>query len=195
MMPFFDPRMEQVRKIVESIVTKSMFDYTKVLISNDNTLVIIVDNTLLYQIPLKSTENCMSVAFIYKDIYDFENPNECINDTGLIREINHIRFIYNTIATESNLLASDKAMKDNEEFAKFLSLSSDEGFKYYSMRGLDPTKAYLIPMFSGFITLNNGDNLDINLYSIDDKFILQRMKIFKKKINRDMIVDCKIIKV
>ena len=73
----FDPRISQVRKIVESIITKSMFEWTKVLVTETNTLVIILSDTLLYQIPLKGiTDAYPPVAFKYSTIYKFEDEND-----------------------------------------------------------------------------------------------------------------------
>lgn len=194
-MSFFDPRMEQVRKIVEALVTKRMFEYTKVLIRNDNTLVIVLDQTLLFQVPLKSTDVLPSVAFIYRDVFEFEDLNMCISDNVLVEEITNLVNIYNSIAIPQNLIAEDNQLRDNEEFANLLELGSSEGLKFFKMVGLDPNKIYMIPMFSGFISLNNNDNIGLSLYNINQSFLLIRMNIFKKKINRNITVDCKIINI
>ena len=95
----FDPRISQVRKIVEAIITKSMFEWTKVLVTETNTLVIILSDTLLYQIPLKGiTDAYPPVAFIYSDIYEFEDENACINNEFLAANIANTLNSYNNMS-------------------------------------------------------------------------------------------------
>lgn len=192
----FDPRISQVRKIVESIITKSMFNWTKVLVTETNTLVIILSDTLLYQIPLKGiTEAYPRVAFIYSDIYGFEDENAYINDGFLAATIMNTVNMYNEIASIRPIVAQNDELRNDEEFENLLNLNSDNGLKYYKMIGIDPSKTYLIPMFSGFISLSKPDTIGITIYDIQDGFLLMKMNIFKKKINREMIVYCRIIKI
>lgn len=191
-----DPRISQVRKIVESIITKSMFNWTKVLVTETNTLVIILNDTLLYQIPLKGiTEAYPPVAFIYSDIYKFEDENACINDGFLAAKIMITTNQYNSIVSNCTLVAQNNDLRSDEEFEKLLGLTSNEGLKYYKMTSLDLSRVYLIPMFSGFISLSKDDKIGITIFDMNDGFLLLRMNIFRKKINREMTVDCRIINI
>ena len=192
----FDPRISQVRKIVEAIITKSMFEWTKVLVTEANTLVIILCDTLLYQIPLKGiTEAYQPVAFIYSDIYEFEDENVCINDEFLAANITNILNSYNNMSISCPVVAQNSDLRSDEKFEELLSLTANEGLKYYRMTGVNPSNTFLIPMFSGFISLSKQDTIGMTVYDIHDGFLLLRMNISKKKINREMIVDCRIINI
>ena len=85
-----DPRLDQVQKIVESLVTKSLLSNTNCLVTNDNTLVILVDDTLLYIVPLSNEISYPSIGFSYakfmyevssKSITDFTTASLDIYDT------------------------------------------------------------------------------------------------------------------
>ena len=192
----FDPRISQVRKIVEAIIAKSMFEWTKVLVTETNTLVIILSDTLLYQIPLKGiTDSYPPVAFIYSKIYKFEDENACINDEFLAGNIAQTLNSYNNMSISCPIVAQNSDLRTDEKFEELVSLTSGEGLKYYRMTGVNPNNTFLIPMFSGFISLNKQDTIGMTVYDIHGGFLLLRMNIFKKKINREMIVDCRIINI
>ena len=191
----FDPRLSQVRKIVESIVSKSMFNWTKVLVTETNTLVITVSNTLLYQIQLKDiTESYPPVSFIYSDIYELPE-DECINDKNIASDLSYTVNLYNNISVTCPIVAQNNELRNDDKFEELLSLSTDNDLKYYQMPGIKPESIYMVPMFSGFISLSKLDTIGITIYDIQDGFLLLRMNIFKKKINREIIVDCRIINI
>ncbi len=191
-----DCRVEETRKIVEALVTKSMFKYTQVLITEVNTVIIIVNQTLLYEVPLKVVPDFYPpVAFIYSDIADFEDPNECTNDEFLGNSIRNISERYLLIRNTKPVVAIDNELRENEQFENLLNLSSDQGMKYFKMPGLNLGEVYLVPMFSGFISLSKPDTIGMKIYDIQDGFLLLEMNIMKKKINRNIQVYCRIIKV
>lgn len=190
-----DCRVEETRKIVEALVTKSMFKYTKVLVMED-AVIIIVNQTLLYKVPLKTISDCYyPIAFLYSDIIDFEDLTQYTNDNFLINDIQFILNYYINIKNTKPIVAIDNELRNNEEFENLLNLSSDQGMKYFRLPGLNLGEEYLIPMFAGFINLSKPDTIGMKIYDIQDGFLLLEMDINKKKINRDIQVYCRIIKI
>ena len=93
------------------------------------------------------------------------------------------------------VVAQNSDLRSDEKFEELLSLTNGEGLKYYKMTGVNPNNTFLIPMFSEFISLNKQDTIGMTVYDIHGGFLLLRMNIYKKKINREMIVDCRIINI
>lgn len=191
----FDSRIEQVRKIVEAIIPKTLQQYTNVLV-NSNTLVLNQNNTLLYNIPLKGiAEIYPPIAFNYWSIVEFEDPNSYIDDRFILDGMVKMNLYYESIKQTCPLVAYDANIRQNEEFENLLSLKSDERLRYFKMPGINPNDTFLIPMFAGFISLSKQDEMGMKVYAIDDQFLLLEMDIFKKKINRNYSVCCRIMRI
>ena len=190
-----DPRIEQVRKIVETLVSKKLFFRTNVLVKGDN-VTIIVDNTAMFSVPLKGVEPNIyqDISFNYVDIYEFENPNECINNVILARQIFDTKSYY-TNCLSGNLVAKENDARNNPEFERLLNLKAAEGMKFYKIKSLDFSKDYLIPIFSGFPNMNKQDDVSIEVYQTIDRFLVVRMIISKKKISRDVDMIFRILQI
>ena len=181
-----DPRIEQVRKIVETMVSKKLFWRTNVLVEG-NKVIIVVDDTVLFMALLKGVEPNIypTISFNYASIYEFENPNECINDVMLAnRLISLENFYFNN--HQLVLVAKEDNMRSNPEFEELLNLKSAEGMKFYKIKSLDFGREYLIPIFSGFPNMNKQDDISMEVYRTIDNFLVVRMIISKKKIGRDV---------
>ena len=181
-----DPRIEQVRKIVETMASKKLFWRTNVLVEG-NKVIIVVDDTVLFMAVLKGVEPNIypTISFNYASIYEFENPNECINDVMLAnRLISLENFYFNN--HQLVLVAKEDNMRSNPEFEELLNLKSAEGMKFYKIKSLDFGREYLIPIFSGFPNMNKQDDISMEVYRTIDNFLVVRMIISKKKIGRDV---------
>ena len=181
-----DPRIEQVRKIVETMVSKKLFWRTNVLVEG-NKVIIVVDDTVLFMALLKGVEPNIypTISFNYASIYEFENPNECINDVMLAnRLISLENFYFNN--HQLVLVAKEDNMRSNPEFEELLNLKSAEGMKFYKIKSLDFSREYLIPIFSGFPNMNKQDDISMEVYRTIDNFLVVRMIISKKKIGRNV---------
>ena len=188
----FDSRMPQARKIVEAIVTKGQWFSTKVLLTEVNKLILIVDGTLLYEIELKDIVNpAPDVAFAYLSVVDSEDENY-VEDDKYLREEMISKFYayrnYSTIHESFPVVAHIDELRGNEDFESLISLKADDGMKYFKILGLDMKTTYFIPMFSGFPGLSKPDKMGITIYDIHNGFLINRMTIFKKKINRTINV-------
>ena len=198
-----DPRLDQVQKVVESLVTKSLLYNTSCLVTSDNTLVILVDNTLLYIVPLRSEVSYPSLGFSYtkfmyevssKSITDFTKASLDIYDSLITTKLLNFRATYYGYELEQVMpVAFNSDLKTDESFANYLSIKSDDGMKYYKLPALQAGKQYMIPIFTGFPGITSQDKLGIYVYDLYNGFLIGRFKIFKKKINRDINIFFRMI--
>ena len=201
-MPITDHRIHQVRDLVEALVTKSLHDFINVyvdLIEDSWYAIIEVDSTMLYEVPLKNVpmdEIFYPIAFKYATIKDLEDRDIYYgSDVFLLNDMRSKYNMYKTIASATLPVAQDSDLRTNEEFEKLLNLKTDQGLKYFKINGVNsPTEVFMIPMFAGFISLSKPDRIGISLYNIDGSYLAMKMDIFKKKINRNISVYCRIIK-
>lgn len=192
-----DPRLDQVQKIVESLVIKSLLYNTSCLITSDNNLVLLVDDTLLYIVPLKDEISYPTLGFSYAK-FMFEISSKSSNTDFTItaldiydafitsKLLNYYSFYCRYIYEEFKPVAINNDLKTDESFVDYLNIKSDDGMKYYKLPALQPGKQYMIPIFTGFPNVTSQDKLGVYVYELYEGFILGRFKIFKKKINRDI---------
>ena len=90
-------------------------------------------------------------------------------------------------------LQGNKYVASDEKFEELLQLKASDGMKFYHMLGKD-MNTYLIPVFSGLPNLSKQDKLDIYLYDLQNAYLLVDMRIFKKKLNREISVSYRILK-
>lgn len=188
-----DSRIEQCRKIVESLVSKSMFYNTDILLTTNNKVIIVVDKTVIYIVELKDMINSYPlIAFRYSDILLFESNDCCVNNIFLANDLNNLYMYYSGIIS-GNPVASNLSLRDDEKFEELLQLKAADGMRYYHMLGND-MKTYLIPIFSGFPNLSKPDKLGMSVYDTNDGFLAIKMDIFKKKINSNVIACYRTLK-
>lgn len=189
-----DPRIEQTRKIVESIISKTLLYNTQVMITNDNLIVCVVDNTILYIIELKNiVEPYPSIAFMYGDIIDLE-VDEYIPNIHLLHSLSSLFTTYITQKSQNPIVASNGELRGNEQFEQLLAMKAAEGMKYFNLIGKNNTN-YKIPIFSGFPNLSKQDLIGINVYDQLDGHLIIEMNIFKKKINRNIDMYFRTLKI
>ena len=198
-MDYNKDRIEQSKKIVEALVPKSMFYNTDVLITGDGFVVIITDKTVMYTVPLKEDVTSVgfvhpTIAFKYKDIMDLnlEECNDYPNDLFLSDDMYSLYCYYNNTLCRLPIAHIADARGD-EKFEELLQLKASDGMKFYHMLGKD-MNTYLIPVFSGLPNLSKQDKLDIYLYDLQNAYLLVDMHIFKKKLNREISVRYRILK-
>ena len=183
-----DLRIEEADKIIKSICIYKT-NKIRAVITEDNILICIYDNTLMYIIKLKCQVILPAVFFVY------DNDGNIVFDNISTMDIIPTYQLYmNIINQQQLLLAYQDGLTENEDFQYYNNLKSSDGMKFYKMMGIN-NKVYMVPMFSGFISLSKLDTIGITIYDIQDGFLLLRMNIFKKKINREIIVDCRIINI
>lgn len=196
-----DPRLDQVKKVIESLITKTLLYSTECLVTSDNVLVIVVDNTLLYQIPLKNEQPYPILGFSYKIFMavigdreiDFSKEYVDILDMNIISRLYTLYNGYNGLLNSKPLVAYNEDLKGCESFSDYLGIRADDGMKYYKLPGTQPGIQYPIPIFTGFPNISAQDKLGIYVYDIQNGFLLAKFRIFKKKINRDIDILFRLI--
>lgn len=196
-----DPRLEQVKKVVEGLVTKTLLYSTECLVTSDNTLVLVVDDTLLYTIPLKNEMVYPILGFSYARFMELVGDREIdfskepidIQDVIITQRIAQLYINYMSLTSCCSLVAYNEDLKNDESFADYLNIRADDGMRYYRLLGINPANQYLIPIFTGFPNIASQDKLGIYVYNIGNGFLLGVFKIFKKKINRDIEIQFRIL--
>lgn len=179
-----DPRLELVHKLVQALVTKSMYGFTQVLVTRDNLLIIIVDKTLLYMVPLNTNLVGPDIAFLYSDIFGLENPNQYTNNLVILNTIQGYRNLYNVDSGMYPLIFSNDDMRSNEEFETMLNRKATQGMEFYKTLSNDNSRYIFIPMFSSLLSVSKQDKVGIKVYDMLNGFNIIESDIYKKKINR-----------
>lgn len=202
-MVILDNRLEEIKKIVEGIVSKTLLPSTTCLVTPFNTLQIIVDDTVMYIIPLKEDISINPIyAFEYNKILSIDNNINLSNtpldigDPLLFDKLTFMNNLYRGNMNEDNIVARNSDLKNTESFEEYLTIKSADGMKYYKLPDIDnPSGFYMIPIFSGFPNISSQDKLGISVYDAHDGFLTCKFDIFKKKINRNIEMIFKIINI
>ena len=184
-----DPRMPQVRQLINSIFGKStLLKNIDVLVTEQNSLVIIAMNTAIYEVPLLDCQPLPAVAFKYSDIMDIVEEDLCISDVILKEKMKQCYEFYLNSTLSIPMVAHDPELRGNEDFEYCLSAKAADGARFYKVRGTELYKSYMVPIFAGFPNLAKQDKIGISIYDFNDQYrhLLIVMDIYKKKINRNM---------
>lgn len=176
-----DVRVPQAKKLIEGIVSKSDLAKSDIMITGDNTLVIIVRDTVMYTVKLNDVPCLPSISFRYVDLTD---EGEYIPNNYLLYNISSLYNYYNSSTLLK--LASEPVLRGNDEFENLLNLKSSDGAEFFKINGSSIGECYFVPIFSGFPAINKADKIGIDIYDLRDGHLLVNMNIFKKKINRDI---------
>jgi hypothetical protein len=99
-------------------------------------------------------------------------------------------------AIHNKVLANNDQLRGDPLFEELISMKAADGMKYYYMRGNDLNTTYKIPIFSGFPNLNKQDDIGITVFEDPIPNIqVIRMIIFKKKLNRNVIMYVRTLRI
>lgn len=190
-----DIRIPQIRKIVEALVKKTMFNST-IIYSENNLLFIILEKAAIYKITLNDIGGFLPpISFRYDTILELEE-DYFINDIFLLKYAsNTANEYYNNIILTNPLVASIQDLRADEEYEKLLQLKIDDGVKFFRLNGNDLNNTYLIPVMSGFPDIAKQDKIGMNVYDLLDGNLFVNMIIYKKKINRYIELGYRIINI
>lgn len=197
-----DPRLDQIQKIIESLVSKTLLYSVNCLVTEYNKLIFTVDNTLLYEIDLKNENNYPMFAFKYSDFIrelsnyeqvDFNINGFNMHDLYLQSNMIYLYNSYKNLLESTPIVAINNDLKNTESFESYLNIKADDGMKYYRLMGTDCIHQYMIPVFTGFPNISSKDTLGIKVHDLNDGFLLVNYNIYKKKISRDINVIFRII--
>lgn len=178
-------RMPQVRKILNAVIQKVDLPFSDIMITGDNTLVIIVRETAIYTVKLHDIEPGFEISFKYTEIENLQE-DEYVFNRYIFDYISSTYRFYLSMACQNNLLASEPELRGNPEFERLLSLKSIDGADFFKINGIDYNETYFVPIFSGFPVVNKVDKIGIDIFDLRDSHFLIVMNIYKKKINRNI---------
>ena len=175
-----DDRMPYIRTVLKSIMSKTDLKSSDIMITRDNTLVIISYETLLYIMHLDFVPVMFDICFKYTDIEELEE-NQCINNETIYYGMMNY---YNTYLDLQNAkpMFFISNLKSNEEFAELSSMKSAEGLKFLKL--FQNETYFFVPVFSGFPALNKQDDVDIEMYNYSDRLWLTNMTVHKHKLKK-----------
>lgn len=182
-MEYEDPRISQAKMIAETLIPKTSLELTDIMITSDNKLIIIRDNTLLYIMDLKDI-----VGFYPAISFSYSKLDQGSDKQLLYKITNCYQTYMRYMCQVSPLVADIPNLKENEEFSKLLDMKSGDKLQFFKVPGIDIEKSYIIPVFNGFPNLNKSDTIGIKIYDMLDNHLLIQMIINKKKIGRVMNV-------
>lgn len=191
--------LDEAISLVDALVAKAHITSdkanTKILITPGENpganLIIVVQDTIMFEVPMRNS--CSEVygagSGIHMDGFEISNP--------LISYTLASKFVeYQEILSTKLPIAYDNELRSNEDFEKLLGLKSSQGLHYYHLPDLDhPGEIYLIPMFAGFLSLNKADTIGVQVYDYDEINHLIVFDIYKKKINRNVKMFCRVLKI
>ena len=183
-----DPRIPQAKKLILNIIAKKDYDFSDVMITRDNTLVIIVRETAIYTTKLLDIQPGFTICFNFsQSTYEGLEEDQYIPNKIIEPIMTDIYNRYLSVELNPlNLLASEPELRGNDEFERLLALKSADGAEFYKILGTNFKDVYYVPIFTGFPSINKPDKIGINVYDLHDGHFLNIMNIFKKKINREM---------
>lgn len=177
-----DPRITQANRLIQSIIPKVDLPYSKIMITEDNTLVIIVRDTVFFTTKITDIQPGFPIAFYFTalnlDTFEFEN------DLFLLNEMRNLYNIYSSIEIPNNCVVTSDELRGNEEFERLIGLKSADGLNFLKIFGNNIGETYYIPIFSGFPNVTKNDKMNVSIFSIKDQYYYIIYHIFKKKINR-----------
>lgn len=177
-----DSRMPYIKSIIKAIIGVVDLGFSDIMITRDNTLVIIVRDTAIYTVNLTDMEPGLEAYFSYIDIADYVEDSYT-NNPFIHNKIASVYNMYKYIENDqSKLLVSESELRGNLEIESIIQLKSTDGARLFKVLGMN-NRVYYVPMFSGFPTVNKSDRLGLSIYDIDGINNLNIFHLYKKKIN------------
>lgn len=180
-----DPRIKQTKEIIKTLVgSKSeILNSIKVMITRENTLVIIVLDTSIYSVDLIGFIETNPIGFYYRDII---SDDQVVINHSVFNEVSSYYSFYINFLNNTPLAYEDNIRENNESFEEYTSLKSADGAKFYKLKNLNNINiSYIVPIFSGFPSLNKQDELSIYIYDLmDNTHVMVNLRVNKKKLKR-----------
>lgn len=95
-------------------------------------------------------------------------------------DIKH-KFFDQILPAKQFLLAHNTSLMNDETFVEYTKLKSADGIRYYRIY-YGPNQFFRFPMFSGFLKINKGDKVEINIFGFSNVYLLNEVLIDRKKL-------------
>lgn len=188
-----DPRLREVRKIIESIVRGVSLNtgVGKILLTSNNHMIICTYDTVLYETVLDYPDPLPPIGFVFDDIKDINQDIDIDipNNTIIVSELLPIINYYSLFLKPERLIVNETNIASLDYYSEYLNLKSQEGVRFCKINRIDNNGSVLIPFFASFPKLAKADELSIRVYDMYtgnemNRYQLVNFEIYKKKINR-----------
>lgn len=189
-----DPRVPQAKKLVKAMIAKKDLNFVKIMITENNSVVAVVRDTVIYTTSLNNVEPMPPIFF--NGCWDLEEDEYIPLDFYTSLGMSNYRKSYIDNINDSCLLVRKTGLLDDPEFNRLLALKSGDGMQFYKILDyININKCYFIPIFTGLPNLNKNDTIDISIYKYLEtpNHEVVSLDIYKKKINRYMSIRYRII--
>ena len=167
-----DPRLPEVIKVVENVITKkNLKELTEIYVQSNNELIICDCSSVLYRTILTSyPENKFAdYALNYSQLFAGITEN-LRSDIYCMHRIADIRNKYNFMLENRPVIA-----------------------RLFRVLGTN-NKQYFVPILPGFPKINKGDDIGIVIQDMDVMNLLITYNIYKKKINKTVSATIRTLK-
>jgi hypothetical protein len=180
-----DPRVSYAKKLINAVFGVSTALKEMVVYLDDDHILAIVYNTAIYWFESnKKYQVGKPICFNYTESSDNIPEDSYIYDRYLLDKTYPIFCKYFGYLNTLELVAHQDHLESAECFEKYKSIKSADGAKFYRMPSIkDPSKVFLIPIMTKFPHLASKDQLYIDVYNIDENYLMVKFIIYKKKIN------------
>ena len=201
-----NPRLIQAKEIIDSIIpTTDRSPSNKIMITRDNTPVIIVKDTAIYITNLVNVEfgdmicceySILTQIFIKDEKKNLIKPqisssyiNQFFNNPMLFKIIENTYILYTRIVSQQeNLLAIEPELRGDDEIERLIKAKVADGCQFFQLHGKNIGENYFFPFFTGFPVVKKTDRIGLSVYKYDDTYLVNVMDIYKKVINRNIRV-------
>lgn len=188
-----DLRIPQIINIVKSIsISADMMRLSKIFITEDNIMIMVVDNTLIYTCKLNDCLPSFNLSIDYnKETSLISSDSKAPLPTQYFVEDYPFEYIRNTyinyaaLETDDRLIARATDLIHNQEFFDLVSRKSHAPLELFKIPGKDLNTTALVPIYNAFPKIKKQDNIDISVYEIDNVYLMVVYDIYCKKINRN----------
>ena len=148
---------------------------SEIMICANGRIVFRIDKSMLYMI-----DTDMSFPGIGQLCISYCQEGEEVIPLGMMAT-NDLMYSYNYCMSARRLLVRDTDLQNVQSFEDLSQLKSKDGIGYYQVMDKE-YNIYKIPMFTGFVKINKGDSVDLDIYD-DGPYYMNKFVIKKKKIN------------
>ena len=183
-----DARFIQAISVLKTVIGEVALETALISIGIDNRVVCVTYGSVIYTFYLNDVMNgnkiyCNYLYVKYRDKYPmFATIPYSQQDKDLL---DYVVDQYMNLIQSYQLINTADNVQDDILFQKYMEMKADDGCELYRIG--QPGNMSFFSIFAGFPKMNKSDKLNLYSYRVDEYSQINRMELFKKKVNR--VVD------
>ena len=183
-----DARFIQAISVLKTVIGEVALETALISIGIDNRVVCVTYGSVIYTFYLNDVMNgnkiyCNYLYVKHRDKYPmFATIPYSQQDKDLL---NYVVDKYMNLIQSYQLINTADNVQDDILFQKYMEMKADDGCELYRIG--QPGNMSFFSIFAGFPKMNKSDKLNLYSYRVDEYSQINRMELFKKKVNR--VVD------